>query len=1179
MLKTGLKYCIIIALAFLPVHLVKAADAFGYGYAVMGMPSVLHPMDAFNAPITSSFTLQNITILSGPRYGKAEVDINEQAIIYTADTAYMDADTIVCYVQGSGASNFKLTYIITQAPDVGSQGTEFWVGFLETCLYCGFDDATLRFTAASLYDADIKVYDVAETYFNHFIGNFHVNAGSLATLEVPHDQENYFGVKHFYNRGWLVTSSAPITLYAANTQDFSTDATGVLPTAALGSEYILQSWDAPSLDLPAEGVIIAVQNDTKVHISSPTEMIDVIGKEVDVVLQRGEAYAIMVDSKATVPSLCGIHVKAEDNKKLAVFQGDRMTFVPNRTYEAGDHIYEQAMPVSSWGKDFLVPYLSKQGRDFIRITAAQDGTNFTYNGQSITLNARQTYTGPISDLDYEEIHSNNPIACYVYSSCQTYKDSTQKSDPAMMVIHPDKQLTHKSIFHSFNLVNGHPSKHYIILTGRNTRECDVILDGQPIGRGGTIEPVFYRRLEVNSGVHKLECETGILGYAYGCSHHETYAYPVASMFRELRDTLVVIEDTICANEMYHFGSHFYNETGIYYDTVRNLRWADSITELKLEVIPALKYETTEYDTICNGDFYSWHGRIYNQDGFYSDTLTTIMGCDSVVHLDLFVRKKQLSTDFWHDPFANSNTAYSDSLHPAFTDTVCSAPYIYHGKSYTTSGVYADTLPDRYGCDSVVYFSLVFQGAIYFYTDTIVPYESLPFTWLGKEYNTYGIYHDTIPTAKGCDSIGTLRLLYSRFYTDTIHICEDELPIFHTPWGDVDAGECDSIIGCIEMTEDSVCLTEAALYVMRDSICICDTTYSILDTTVSYISIQTQPFLWFGNAYTTSGIYQDTLKDGNSVGCDSIGQLILHVTYSDTVFTCDKEPVTFVTPFGNWESRDCDTLTGCLSAAPDGTCLVEGSLYVVRLLADSIAEDTTVCEGAIVRWHGQSILGEGTFYDTIPYRTQSTCDSLYCRITIHRSSAVETQIADTVCFGADYEWHGQTITDITEDRVLKDVLSTTYGCDSVVVMTVHPQDPPITIMTSATICAGTTYTWHTYRDQTFSTQGMYEDTLWTERGCFSQTYALSLLVTNCACDTAHTHTYKQLEEDELPYEWNGHMLQQLPLNETRDTVFVFPTRRLDNSCDSISNMHIHVLEPCEIKSIYLPESWNEEKKQL
>jgi hypothetical protein len=44
-----------------------------------------------------------------------------------------------------------------------------------------------------------------------------------------------------------------------------------------------------------------------------------------------------------------------------------------------------------------------------------------------------------------------------------------------------------------------------------------------------------------------------------------------------------------------------------------------------------------FDTICNGDSYSFGSQTLNQSGAYNRTITNVAGCDSVITLNLFVR--------------------------------------------------------------------------------------------------------------------------------------------------------------------------------------------------------------------------------------------------------------------------------------------------------------------------------------------------------------------------------------------------------------------------------------------------------------------------------------------------------------------------------------------------------------
>ena len=61
-----------------------------------------------------------------------------------------------------------------------------------------------------------------------------------------------------------------------------------------------------------------------------------------------------------------------------------------------------------------------------------------------------------------------------------------------------------------------------------------------------------------------------------------------------------------------------------------------------------------YDTICTDGTYTWHGKIYTKPGTYTDTLTNIYGCDSIVTLHLAI-PKLLVTD---NENANNTAALS-----------------------------------------------------------------------------------------------------------------------------------------------------------------------------------------------------------------------------------------------------------------------------------------------------------------------------------------------------------------------------------------------------------------------------------------------------------------------------------------------------------------------------------------
>ena len=56
----------------------------------------------------------------------------------------------------------------------------------------------------------------------------------------------------------------------------------------------------------------------------------------------------------------------------------------------------------------------------------------------------------------------------------------------------------------------------------------------------------------------------------------------------------------------------------------------------LLLIPSSIISEPTRDTICSGETYTWNGNTYTHPGTYTDTLTNIYGCDSIVTLHLQV---------------------------------------------------------------------------------------------------------------------------------------------------------------------------------------------------------------------------------------------------------------------------------------------------------------------------------------------------------------------------------------------------------------------------------------------------------------------------------------------------------------------------------------------------------------
>jgi hypothetical protein len=163
------------------------------------------------------------------------------------------------------------------------------------------------------------------------------------------------------------------------------------------------------------------------------------------------------------------------------------------------------------------------------------------------------------------------------------------------------------------------------------------------------------------------------------------------------------------------------------------------TERTAEIEPCNcpEYRRNSYITAHScGEYISPGGSIWDESGKYTDTLIADDGCDSIIFINLEVALPSA---------ASLNIA---------SCTEYSSP---SGKySWTESGVYTDTIINARGCDSIISIDLeILQSSEVSFNIASCDVYSSPsgkYSWAES-----GVYADTINNALGCDSIITVNL--------------------------------------------------------------------------------------------------------------------------------------------------------------------------------------------------------------------------------------------------------------------------------------------------------------------------------------------------------------------------------------------------------------------------------------
>ncbi len=401
----------------------------------------------------------------------------------------------------------------------------------------------------------------------------------------------------------------------------------------------------------------------------------------------------------------------------------------------------------------------------------------------------------------------------------------------------------------------------------------------------------------------------------------------------------VIYDTICAGDTYsdeNFSGK--SRTGVYRRKLQSVEHCDSIVTLNLFVAPIM--ETTEFDTICYGGVYKWHGKEFNRTGLYTDTLVSIYNCDSIVYLSLTVKDQIVGQE---------------------EKTIChGGSLVWNGKVYDKPGDYKDTLQSVSGCDSIVTLTLKMSDIIMGETQKEEICFGNTFTWNGKVYNQTGVYQDTLQALGGCDSLAVLELTVMEMKIGaTIRetICHGGTYRWHGKDYDAAGTYQDTLIsvqGC-----DSVVTLVLTIAPMIEG------------TPVEEAICHGGAYVWNGKRYTQPGTYKDTLLSG--AGCDSIATLILYV--SDMITgqplkqsICAGDAYTWNGKVYDIPGEYKDTLqsvSGC-----DSIAILQ--LSVVSILPGE-PEKATICQGDSYAWNGGNYTEPGMYRDTVP--STAGCDSI------------------------------------------------------------------------------------------------------------------------------------------------------------------------------------------------------------
>lgn len=576
-----------------------------------------------------------------------------------------------------------------------TQGKEFWLSFMKNGYqYNGTEWVETQVMVSAKRDCSGTIRNPRTSWSMSFT----VESGSVVVLQIPLNQgyntDNEGTPSSF---GLQLTATDTISVYTANCATNSFDASFVLPAESLGSDYIVQS-DSQSKTQVAfpdyetsAFLIVATEDNTQIDIIPSVKTHD--GHLADtlysVSLDKGQTYSMRSNSYSDERDLSGTKISAHDGKKIAVFNGNTLTTIPNSFTDGYDHIFEQALPVETWGQQFAVTGSLNRTRDLVKVTAGHDNDTVWCNGQFLTvLNAGQSYDfwlySSTGEHQFEGgtcfVNTSLPSMVFLYNttSYDAENMSMEDGDPSMVWIPPVEQKINEITFCTFNHIKATIDYHYVNIVVETESVGDVYLDGNLLDPS-QFHPLIGNeayscaKVQISHGVHRLSCMWGLIAHVYGFGHVKGYAYCVGANVLDLSGSLFVNGQ---ASHLYHDGLYLcvgesadfklrtnYPVRRVFWDfddsmieggmTVTHAfeQVGDFVTMACIEGIDAFTNEPV-YDTlsfivhvgqpeyhdethvVCDVDAFDYYGVEYTQSGYYERIGTNIYGCDSIYYLHL-----------------------------------------------------------------------------------------------------------------------------------------------------------------------------------------------------------------------------------------------------------------------------------------------------------------------------------------------------------------------------------------------------------------------------------------------------------------------------------------------------------------------------------------------------------------
>ena len=487
--------------------------------------------------------------------------------------------------------------------------------------------------------------------------------------------------------------------------------------------------------------------------------------------------------------------------------------------------------------------------------------------------------------------------------------------------------------------------------------------------------------------------------------------------------------TVCSGLSVIVGSNSYDSTGVYTDVLIAANGCDSIVITDLTVLNSAASVIVNNTIICDGDSILVDSNYYYITGTYIDTLQNLAGCDSIITTNLTVQT------------------------PTYQDiTICDGNSILVGNSvYNTNGSYTDTITSSFGCDSIVYTNLtiysqfnsifggipnntVATGGMYTGNRSLILDCQLPseiistvvysadtnlITFELRDANGIVIEDTTHQLFPGVQRV-ILNFELSPGNTYQIGVNGSGSGLYRNNSG----ANYPYQLGALATITGTTSSNQNYYYFYYD--------IEIQQTSqpINYSICAGDSIVVGGNAYTTTGLYTDSLT--SSIGCDSLvfTNLVVNpnIAFTNNQTICIGETYTVNGNIYDTTGTYIDslqTISGCDS-------IVTTNLTILSISSGSSINNQTICIGDSIMIGTSTYFMNGTYFDTLI--SSNSCDSIVTtNLTVQTANytSINGGILDTVNGPGDFSnYNGSLLLNASVATLIKS--ANVYALDTNIV---------------------------------------------------------------------------------------------------------------------------------------------------